>query len=617
LLAEPALGRPRVRTIVLGSLAAVLVLGTGALVLLLLTLDLRPLVERHVSASLDRRVTIGALRIGWGSTLTVELQDLRIANAGWGSVPDMVRIPALSAEIDAWALLGGVLRFDKLDLEAPELVLERSGDGAANWRFPHSAAQGRLALVPANRSQFPSLLDMALRDGVLIYRTPTSRDLRLDFHALAIRAAGDDQPVSLALDGAYGGAPVTLAGKTQSFAMLRQASIPYGTELTVASGSARLDFTGTMTEPLDFEGISGRLQIAAAKLDDLVKFAGTDLGGSVPLELAGAFAKQGEHWQLDQAEGSLGPHRFGGSLALDEGPRGRPDDVALSLAFADLDLQRLIGTGNRREAIDLRLDPHPGANIAATLSAKRLAYGALQLADLVLHASSKPGQIAVSELGFSVAGGRVTASGRADSVGDATRLALRLNLAGADADRIAQLLGATAGQIAGQATARATLATTARTSDDALPHSHGQMVVTMTGGRVARSLVEQASTDMRTLFRKGEGFVPVACLLAAIDMTNGVAELQPLRLRTPDTTVLGTGRIDLLRRLFEIDIRAAGGTSLFALDVPVRIAGDFAHYHVQPMIGSRSAQPASGKDDPSRRFAPELKDIIQRSACAG
>jgi uncharacterized protein involved in outer membrane biogenesis len=617
LVAEWALGgRPRTRIILLGSLGAALLCGASALALLWLTLDLRTLVERTASASLDRRVTIGSLRIGWGTTLTVALRDLRIANADWGSVPDMVRISALSAEIDAWALFRGVLRFDKLDLEAPQVILERSGDGAVNWRFPHSGARAPagLAIVPANRGQFPSLLDMTLHDGVLIYRTPTSRDLRLDGHSLAIRADADDQPVSLALDGTYNGAPVTLAGKTQSFVILRQASIPYGTALTVTSGSARLDFTGTMTEPLDFEGVAGRLQIAAAQLADVLKFAGADFGGSVPFDIAGAFVKQGEHWQLDQAAGKLGPSGFGGRLALDEGPPGRPDASTLSLAFADLDLQRLTGIGKRSDAIDLRLDPQPGLTVDATLSAKRLVFGALQLGDVVLRAATEPSRVTVRELEFAFAGGRMTGSGRADSVGDATRLGLGLELVGADADRIAQMLGAAAGQIAGQATGRANFATTARTSDDALPHAQGQLVVTMTEGRVARNLVEQASTDIRSLFRKREGVVPITCLLAAIDITNGTADLQPLRLRTSDTTLLGTGRIDLLHRLFEIDLRAAGGPSLFALDVPVRIAGDFAHAHVQPMIGLQAAPPTA-KDGAASRFAPELKDIIERSAC--
>jgi len=144
LVAEWALaGRPRTRIILLGSFGAALLFGAGALALLWLTLDLRPLVERTASASLDRRVTIGSLRIGWGTTLTVALRDLRIANADWGSVPDMVRISALSAEIDVWALFRGVLRFDKLDLEAPRVILERSGDGAVNWRFPHSVRERR------------------------------------------------------------------------------------------------------------------------------------------------------------------------------------------------------------------------------------------------------------------------------------------------------------------------------------------------------------------------------------------------------------------------------------------------------------------------------------------
>jgi uncharacterized protein involved in outer membrane biogenesis len=409
--------------------------------------------------------------------------------------------------------------------------------------------------------------------------------------------------------------PVALQGETQSFAILRQPTIPFGAALTVTSESARLDFKGTMTEPLDFEGVKGQLTIAAGKLSDLTTFAGAPLGADIPLEIAGSFTKQAEHWQLQQASGKLGPSAFDATLALDEGGHGQPDNVAMTIAFADLDLQRLIATGSKREPIDLTLDPNPGTNFDATLSAKRLDYGAMRLGDVALHGSSKPGHVVLSDLAFSFAGGRLKASGGADSAGDATRFSLKLDIAGADVGQVAHLLGASAGQIAGQASGRAILETTARTTDDALARSRGQAVVAMAGGRVARSLVEQASTDIRTLFRKGDGVVPITCLLGEIEVTNGIAAIGPLRLRTPDTTVLGSGRVDLMRRLFQIDISSEGGTSLFALNVPVRIAGDFSHYSVQPMIGSGAVGPARGNTDLSNRIAPELRDLVQHSAC--
>ena len=84
--------------VIFGLLIAVVTIGVGAIVLLV-TADLRPLIERYARTSLHRRLAIGALRIGWGNPLTVELRDLDLANAPWGSAPDIVHIESISAEV--------------------------------------------------------------------------------------------------------------------------------------------------------------------------------------------------------------------------------------------------------------------------------------------------------------------------------------------------------------------------------------------------------------------------------------------------------------------------------------------------------------------------------------
>src|SRR5256885_11317676 len=87
----------------------------------LTTADLRPLAERELSAALERPVKIGALSIRWGDPLTVEIQDLSIANPPWGEPAEMLTLGRALARIDAMPLLHGTLRYQRLDLE--KLVL--------------------------------------------------------------------------------------------------------------------------------------------------------------------------------------------------------------------------------------------------------------------------------------------------------------------------------------------------------------------------------------------------------------------------------------------------------------------------------------------------------------
>src|SRR5437899_10171887 len=99
-------------------LGLIVLLGLAAAVVAV-TIDLRLFLEQRLSKSLDRRVSIGALKIDWGNPLKLEIRDVRLANAAWGSTPDMVQLERLSAEIDSKALFSGVLRYHKLIVIKP------------------------------------------------------------------------------------------------------------------------------------------------------------------------------------------------------------------------------------------------------------------------------------------------------------------------------------------------------------------------------------------------------------------------------------------------------------------------------------------------------------------
>ena len=140
-------------------------------------------------------------------------------------------------------------------------------------------------------------------------------------------------------------------------------------------------------------------------------------------------------------------------------------------------------------------------------------YDRRRLADFAIAAQTRAGQLSVSALSFAFAGGKVEASGSAQAVAKGSHIAMTAALMRADADRLAQTIDAETGQLAGKLDGRLVLDMTGTTLTDALKTSRGQAVLAMTDGRVARDLVERASTDLRTLFRNGEGWTQVTCLL--------------------------------------------------------------------------------------------------------
>src|SRR5581483_1360023 len=91
---------------------------------------------------------------------------------------------------------------------------------------------------------------------------------------------------------------------------------------------------------------------------------------------------------------------------------------------------------------------------------------------------------------------------------------------------------------------------------EALAHSSGAAVFAMIDGKVSRDVLEKASTDLRTLFRKGKGMSSVKCLLGIATIKDGIAQVSPLILRTPEATLTGGGTIDLRQNTLDLTIRS-------------------------------------------------------------
>jgi uncharacterized protein involved in outer membrane biogenesis len=604
-------------------LGVVVLIGAGAVVLLV-SVDLKHLLEEHWSLSPDRRLTIGSLQIGWGNPLSLELRDIRLANAPWGSSPEMAQVESISAEIDLWSLFGGATRFEKLEMVNPVIVLERDADGTGNWRVGKIAPPSSSPANPKSRSQFPTLIDLALRGGKVSLRTSSGNWLRVELHDLKISSAGADQPVTIALDGAYNDLPAKLTGETQSFNILREASLPYGIVLSIADASSTIAFKGTLMDPANFDGVQGAVKIDAQNLGDLLRIFGAQSGYNPPLQFSGDLNRNGDHWQISHANGMLLKNAFIGGLILDEAGRGQADDVSADLSFAELDLTPPLAAATKPGgaktgdwgALSLRSETQRGTNIAAHVAAKLLTYGTLRLADVEFRGGLASGAMSLEQLKFAVASGTLDVSGRAENAVVGSHLVARAVLSGIDAGQLSRLAGAETGQLAGRLDGGVTLDMSGDTIQAALKASRGHAVLAVTQAHVARDLIEKVSTDVRSLFRTREGVVEVTCLLGVVDLRNGIGTVRPLRMRTSDGTLVGGGQVDFLRQRLNLTIQSeSASTSFFALDVPVRVSGDFQRLSIQSQIGPSGVSFSPAGNDPLNDLPQDLRSLAERNSC--
>jgi uncharacterized protein involved in outer membrane biogenesis len=605
----------RVSLALLG-LVILLLLAVGAGALYLSQADLKPLVERQASEALGRRVSFGSLEVHWADPLRVAFTDLVIANAPWGSKPEMVRVGALSAQLEIGPLLRGVLHYRHLRLSDVTVVLERDPDGRGNWTFADGTGFG---LVPKSRTQFPTLIDFLGERGLITYRTRSGNVLRIRLDRVAIASPGEQTPAQLLADGAYNDVPARLDATTESYAILRDAALPFGARFTLAGPDTDIAFNGTLREPLDFDGARGELSIDARTLDDLIAAMDGKAEADLPLRIAGILVRNGDHWSLAAAKGELQQSDFSGALGLTEGKPKQPDDIALDLGFSVLDIDALAASfGSANGDLDtLPLHPEGLAAVNATvdISASQLAIAGRKLRTVALDGRLADGNVALKELSFALGGGRLSAIGSLEGRGNNGRLALRARLSKAQIAALARELGASGDEIRGRLDAAAVLSMSGSTIGAALKRSNGAAVLLMRDGQVAQSLIEQLSTDLRGLFRQRQDSVPVNCLLGIVTLKEGIGVISPLRLESRTAVAVGAGKIDLVRDRLDLTVRTERDTtSFFALDIPVRISGPFDRISAAPLPGRDAdwlRQPTAIADT----LPPDLQKMATSSAC--
>jgi uncharacterized protein involved in outer membrane biogenesis len=612
--------RLRSIAIVILSLLLVLVLLAGGAVLWATSLDYRSFAERKGSEALGRKVTIGALKIGWGDPLSLEIRDLRIANAPWGSRPEMVSVEHLYALIDVRPLLHGTIRYRRLDVTRLDFLLERDAKGTGNWKFGGGGSSGGgLGIMPKDRTEFPSLLDFTLHDATIIYRTSSGKPLTVALKQATVQSPGEDQPVTLTADGAYNDLPAVLKATTGSFITLRDGAVPFGEGFTLSNADSTIAFKGHLMNPLDFDGIDkAALTIDAKNFGKLMEAFDAGLPAAFPVKLNGDLTRNGNHWQIDGIKGAMAENAVTGTFILDEAERGGTDKMAIKARYDTLLLDSMLGKsqGSKRtdwKAMEIALPDKSAPEIKADLAARRLKYGKTTLSDFALVGTAAPGVADIDSIRFAMAGTTFEANGSAKSEGKATRLKLDAGLPGGNLTDLLKTLGIATDQIAGKVSARIALEASGTKLGEALSRAQGSLVFAMIDGKVSRDVLEKASVDLRTIFRKGKGMSAVKCLLGVATVKDGVAQVSPLILRTPEAALAGGGTIDLLRNKVDLTIRSdPKSTGFFALDLPIRISG---------ALDAPSAAPDSKSKFQGNLALPDLpkaiRQVAEHSRCLG
>src|SRR5690349_19702326 len=145
----------RLRTILIGLAALVVVIAAGA-VILVMSIDFnqyKGLVAEQVKKATGRELTIaGDFKLAPSLTPAVAVDNVSLANVAGGSRPDMVTLKRLEVQLQLLPLLSRQVKVDRLVLDGADILLETDKNGRGNWVLSSGGAAAP-AQTPATPEQ--------------------------------------------------------------------------------------------------------------------------------------------------------------------------------------------------------------------------------------------------------------------------------------------------------------------------------------------------------------------------------------------------------------------------------------------------------------------------------
>lgn len=580
-------------------------------------MDLAKTASGYLTDRLGRKLTIASLKLRWGDPVRVELSGVTLANMPGGSQPDMITLSHLTADVSPLSLIFGPQVIRHLSLDGTLVLLERGPRDVPNWKL--SPPTPRIAGQPEARLVLPTLLDAHFHNVEIDVRTSSGNMLRTRLDDFAVTAAAVDAPVTLTGDGSYNGIAVHADAKLPAFARLHTHTKTFPVSLKLTSGTTNIALDGNARDPLNFDGIDGRIVLDAPKPRELFAFAGATGKIDVPLTLAGTFKRNDTLWQVTNSDGTLDHGPVKANLTLREGHRHSPDAVTIDAGFKALDIDRLVPPADPKQPpadrMSLLVDPAPGALLDIHVAAGHVAYRTIQADKFDLKVTVAPGRLSVDQLALEVAGGSAHSKVTIANQGPKAAIDFDGSLTGVDAAKLSKLMGWGKMPIDGPITSRVSGSMTGATIAEAREANRIFGVLTMSDGKIDRQLVSLASTNVISLFGGRTGSSKLNCLLVILNLQNGHGTIAPLRIKTSDGTITGGGYYDARRDYLDMTIGTQSATtSFFSLDVPVRISGPSTDPSVSPVFGGSKRLTATGKLD---ELPPDMRAFASANACAG
>ncbi|PJI37787.1 MAG: hypothetical protein CTR53_18430 [Ferrovibrio sp.] len=580
---------------------------------------LRNPAQSFITATTGRQTVInGRLDGEWSLTPRFVVEDFHMANAEWAKEKELVSFERAEIVVDLREMLRGRTVLPEIKLVKPRVALERRADGEGNWTFGVKVAKDVAA--PEDRTEMPLIGRLRIEDGRFLYR---DEKVGVDIDAEVATVVGANSEgrdrVRLGGRGTMHGEAFRLRMTGGSLLSLRESEEPYPLTIEMVVGETRGRISGTLADPIKFEGLDLDIALSGPDLARLQIITGVPLPMTPPYDLKGRLHRDGAVWRIETMAGRVGNSDLGGMIEIDTGRERLYLEADLRSKVLDYrDIGPLVGlrpeeerppntdamTENQKAAAQKAGKPAadkgppprvlPDAPLAVEqireVDAKVKFHGdkveapntPLSAVDLDLLLENSVLHLRPLKLG--VAGGQVNADIRIDARSDAVLTQYDVKLNKFRLERFLESAGlkdSGSGEISG----RIQLVGYGDTVQKSLGSANGQIRMAMENGSLSNLAMELVGLDVgqaALFWAGGDKQIPLRCFVTDFNVEQGLMTPRVFVLDTTDTTVTAEGSISLTQELLGLKIKAhPKDPSLLAARTPINIKGAFS----RPSIG--------------------------------
>lgn len=574
----------------------------GAVVLALLVLVaifdwnwFRGPLERYLSESTGRAVTIGVLGVELARAPRIVLTDIEIANAEWAGEAPLVSLRELMVSVSLPSLLTDEVILPQVRLTEGQANLVRDKGGRANWQLRKSDDD-----EPSTRTV--TVQSLGLVNAQLSYDDAVQN---IEVDATGVTRADGPYQTRITYGGRWRGNPFEGTADTGSVLTLTGSSEPFPIRLALRVARTSINLEGQVADIRTLRNVDAQVAVSGPSLSTLYPTLPVALPETPPYRISGRLTRDGDVYSYNGFKGTIGSTDLAGDARFEvREPRPMLTMTLKSRSLDLADLGPLVGLPRRETANAAAPTTAKGKPAAALPSGKvfpdndfnlerlnamdadvRLTATALKipeqipLEDFFVHLKLNSGVLVLDPLNFGMAGGNLVSTITLDARKDPIAARASIDMRQLRLSELFPTLETVKNTSTGSLGAQIRLTGRGNSVADMLASADGTINAGMAGGRVSELgvwLVNLHGGELLPLLFGGDRPTQIRCGAVAFGVEAGLATAELFVLDTEESRIGGAGFVNLGTERFDITLDPKPKKiGILSLRGPVRLYGTF------------------------------------------